>query len=109
LKRPFGAAADLGRGDISGCEEAAGPLGFGGFFLTRQIGKISDHQTIPGHRALEHIRAMGRLLVNMDFVWVLGFGKMRVRASYAILWPFKVKDRHQNSMYPPTRPVPVPP
>jgi hypothetical protein len=26
------AAADFGHGDISGCEEAAGPLGFGGFF-----------------------------------------------------------------------------
>jgi len=44
LQRPFGAAADLGRGDILGYEEAAGPLGSGGFFSYR-----GPHRLFPHH------------------------------------------------------------
>jgi len=54
LQRPFGAAADLGRGDILGCEEAAGPLGFGGFFpyrgppaLPPSLGHVFGRQGFP--------------------------------------------------------------
>jgi hypothetical protein len=48
LQRPFGAAADLGRGDILGYEEAAGPLGSGGFFSLRGLSRVARQSHVLG-------------------------------------------------------------